>query len=309
LPYRQARLLSTHAAPRQSIAKEIRAVFRPRWATHYRRQRAALYRFDRQSRSVERMATALMRAGETAAAMKALHALGQRRDALLRSFRLERATIARAQDTAIRNRLAEAALCSAAPDARGQGDRNLPIHRAAPANDPETRPGPRHRPPSSSPSSFRYAALRAGARSAATPPAFQRHHLLAVQAAAREPKRPQRSAPSEAAIRARAETAVAFAHRWAAIRRLPPEERAAAAAALRAEQAAALDVRMREVLGQLHQQNHTRRLQLRGFLASQRGALAARLRDARARIAARIHGRQALPGAARKGHKPGAPAP
>jgi hypothetical protein len=293
LPYRQARLLTSQAAaPRQQIAKAVRAAFRPRRAMHYRRQRAALHRFDRQRRGVERIATLLARAGDTAAAIKALHDLDQCREALLRSFRLERAAIARAQHAAVRNRLAEAAPRSTARATPGQGDRNVLTRRAAPAADVEGLPGPLHRVPSSSPSSFRYAALRDDARSTAMPPSFQRRQLLALQAAAREQTRPQRSAPSEAARRARAEIAVAFAHRWASIRRLPPSERAAAAAALQAEQAAALAARMRDVLGELNQQHRTRRLQLRGYLAAERCALSIRRRVARVDLAAVVQARR-----------------
>jgi hypothetical protein len=293
LPYRQARLLNAHAAaPRQQIAKAIRAAFRPRWAAHYRRQRAALHRFHRDRRSVERKADALLRASDTVAAMKTLQELDRRQDALLRSFRLERATIARAQHAAVRNRLAEAPSCPTALATRAQGDRNFPNPSAAPANDRGALPGPLHLMPSSSPSSFRYAALRAGARFGVSQPSSRPRLLLAWQAAACDQTRLPRSASAEAATLARAEIAVLFAHRWAAIRRLPPEERAAAATALQAEQAAALDSRLKEVLGRLHQENRTRRLQLRGHRAAGRSALSLWRRDHRAGLAVLVQARR-----------------
>jgi hypothetical protein len=293
LSYRQARLLTKQpVAPRQQIAKEIRAAFRPRWAALYRRQRAHLHRFDRHRRSVERMATSLMRTGDADAAMKALHDLAQRRNALLRSFRLERATIARAQYAAVRSRLIQAARSPAAAATPGQDDRNFPNPSAAPANDRGALPGPLHRMPSSSPSSFRYAALRAGARFGVSQPSSRPRLLLAWQAAACDQTRLPRSASAEAATLARAEIAVLFAHRWAAIRRLPPEERAAAATALQAEQAAALDSRLKEVLGRLHQENRTRRLQLRGHRAAGRSALSLWRRDHRAGLAVLVQARR-----------------
>lgn len=310
LPYRQARLLwKQEAASRARIASGVRAAFRPRWAAHYRWQRAALHRFDRNGRSIERRAASLVRAGDTAAAIKALHDLEQSRQALLRSFRLERAAIARAQHAAVRNRLAEAAPCSAAPATRGQGDTNFATRRVARANDMETGPVPLDRVPSTSPSSLRYAALRTGAGSVATAPTFPRHQIFALQAAAREQTRPQRSAPTEAAMRARAEIAVAFAHRWAAIRRLPPAERVAAAAALQAEQAAALAARIKELLDQLHQQNRVRRLQLRGYLAAQRSAFSIRRRDARANLAAVMQARRRFLVSGRKAPGSAGPTP
>ena len=47
---------------------------------------------------------------------------------------------------------------------------------------------------------------------------------------------------------AKAEVLIAFAHRWAAIARLPAHLRNAAAAALKAEQAATLHTRSRELM-------------------------------------------------------------
>jgi hypothetical protein len=91
---------------------------------------------------------------------------------------------------------------------------------------------------------------------------------------------------AHAAARARAEISVLFAHRWAAIRRMLPQERAAAAAALQAEQAAALAARTGELLGQVHQQQRIDRTQLRARLAARRVALAARRREASVRSAA-----------------------
>jgi hypothetical protein len=295
VPHPLARLLTNEdAASRTETIKKLRASFRPAWAAHYRRRHAALHRFRRDRRSVERKADALVRAGDAVAAMKTLEDLDRSHELLLRSFRRERAMIARAQHAALRNRLAEALFCPTALATRGQGNRNFPNRRASPANDREDPPQPLHRTPSSSSSSFRYAALRAGARLVVLQPSSQPRLLLAWQAAASDQTRPPRSASAEAATRARAEIAVLFAHRWAAIRRLPPEERAAAAAALQAEQAAALAARLKEVLGQLHHENRTRRLQLRGHRAAERSALSLRRRDHRAGLAALVQTRRRL---------------
>jgi hypothetical protein len=65
--------------------------------------------------------------------------------------------------------------------------------------------------------------------------------------------------PVKAAARARAEIAVQFAHRWAAIRRMLPQERAAAAGALNAEQEAALAARTRHLIGEHQQERRAER--------------------------------------------------
>ena len=107
LPYRQAKLLTHHdPAQRKRIARQVRAAFRPAWAAHYRRQRAALATFDRHARDVERTAAALVRQGDSLRAMKVLDALGDRRAQLIQSFRRQRATLARSQDAALRDLLA-----------------------------------------------------------------------------------------------------------------------------------------------------------------------------------------------------------
>ena len=107
LPYRQAKLLSHHdPAQRKSIARQVRAAFRPAWAAHYRRQRAALATFDRHARDVERTAASLVRQGDSLGAMKVLDALGDRRTQLIQSFRRQRATLARTQGAALRDLLA-----------------------------------------------------------------------------------------------------------------------------------------------------------------------------------------------------------
>jgi hypothetical protein len=296
LPYRLSKLLGNHhtAASRTRIAKDIRAGFRPAWAAHYRRQRAALHRFDRDRRGIERRAATLTRAGDASRALKVLEDLQHRRAILLQSLRQERATIARAQHAAVQRRVLASALYPATATAKEQPAAPFFASHAAPAKHVDVRQARHSRAPPSSSSSFRFAAIRTGARSAVTVLPFRsgRHQLLALQAAAREQTQPQRSAPAHAAARARAELAVAFAHRWAAIRRLPPEERPAASAALQSEQAAALAARTTEALGELHHQQRTRRLHLRGYLATQRATLFASHSDARAGIAATAQARR-----------------
>jgi hypothetical protein len=107
--------------------------------------------------------------------------------------------------------------------------------------------------------------------------AEERKHLLAVQAAGYTALRRSNHGITS---RARAEIAVAFAHRWAEIRRLAPALRAVAAAALEAEQAAALSARTRYLSGELHAQSRTDRTQLRYLYATQRKALTTRHRQA-----------------------------
>jgi hypothetical protein len=296
LPYRQAKLFGKHhaAASRARIAKDIRAAFRPAWAAYYRRQRAALHRFDRDRRSTERVAATLTRAGNAPGALKALDGLEDCRNILLQTFRLERATIACAQHAAVQSRVLEPALSPAMATAKGLPAAPFFASHTAPAKHVDLLQARHiHAPPASS-SSFRFAAIRTGARSvfAVLPLRSGRHQLLALQVAAREQTRPQRSAPVHAAARARAEIAVAFAHRWGAIHRLPPEERAAAAAALQSEQAAALAARTTEVLGELHDQQRTRRRQFLGHLAIQRAALFAAHRDARPGFGAAVQVRR-----------------
>ena len=113
--------------------------------------------------------------------------------------------------------------------------------------------------------------------------AAERKLLLAMQAAGYAALRPSNNG---VAARARAETTVAFAHRWAEIRRLPPALRAAAAAALEAEQAAALSARINYLVEQLHAQNRIEGARLRYLYAAQRTALTTRHREARASASA-----------------------
>jgi len=101
------------------------------------------------------------------------------------------------------------------------------------------------------------------------------------------------------AARARADIALAFAHRWAEVRRLTPALRAAAAAALEAEQSAELSARISHLAGELHAQNRAERSQLRYLYAAQRKALTTRHRMA---SASAKRSQQAGKGAGRAAH-------
>ena len=162
------------------------------------------------------------------------------------SFRRQRAVLARAQHAAVR-RLLAAEVRSSVPAAAGNHRAPLTATRA---------PHTHHVPPNGA-----YAGVhrltpfhRASSASdppspaIAWPPRALRRHRLVFHAAAREVLRRTRSAPRHVASRARSEISVAFAHRWAAIRTMPPEERAAAAAALRSEEEAALVARTTHLL-------------------------------------------------------------
>jgi hypothetical protein len=102
---------------------------------------------------------------------------------------------------------------------------------------------------------------------------------LAFHAAARELLRRPRSAPRHVASRARSEISIQFAHRWAAIRRMPPEERAAAAAALRSEEEAALAARMTHLLAELRHEARADSAQRRARFATRRDVRLNRRRE------------------------------
>jgi hypothetical protein len=289
MPYRQAKLLKGRdAGERRMVATRVRAAFRPAWVAHYRQRCAALARMDRDGRDMERMAASLAREGNAAGAVDLLEAFEHRRAQLLQSLDRQRAAIARSQYSTLRALVADPASSSPAPRGRGQGappqNGNHILRASNPALAPH-HPQPVHRGP------FARSAppLRpVPSRPALAPPQrAERRQLSALQAAAWAALRPHRSAARQAAVRARAEISVAFAHRWAAIRRMPPAERAAAAAALSAEQAAAIAARTREVLGELHQQQRIQRTQHRAHFAAQRSAIAHRFREACAAAAAR----------------------
>src|SRR5436305_132845 len=89
-----------------------------------------------------------------------------------------------------------------------------------------------------------------------------------------------RYAGGKASALAHAEIALAFAHRWAEIRRGPAALLAAAAAALQAEQAAALSARLIELLGRAGEEGSTRRAQLTTCYQGQLRTLAQRHREA-----------------------------
>jgi hypothetical protein len=280
LPYRDAKLLKGHAAAaRKRFAGQLRAAFRPAWAAHYRRQHAALESFDRRRRGIERAAADLLRQGDSLGAMQALEAFADQRAELVRSLRQQRATLARSQNAALRSLLAADLPEPAAPPTHNRHGAHGAVAESPPrkhavsrdaswnharASQPFLRLAPRYDPP------------RPGLT---RPSRAERHQRLALHAATHELLRPPRSTPRHAAARARAEIAVQFAHRWAAIRRMPPQEHAAAAAALHAEQAAALAARTKHLLGELQQEQRTERAQRRTFLVARRAARFSRRRE------------------------------
>ncbi len=79
-----------------------------------------------------------------------------------------------------------------------------------------------------------------------------------------------RGAVGRASALVHAEIALAFAHRWAEIRRFPAALRAAAAAALQGEQAAALSTRTRYLLEQVQDQQRAAQGQVRSRYAGER---------------------------------------
>jgi hypothetical protein len=104
-----------------------------------------------------------------------------------------------------------------------------------------------------------------------------------------------RGAAAKASALAEAEIALAFAHRWAEIRRFPAALRAAAAAALQAEQAAALSTRTRYLLEQVQDQQRAAQGQLRSRYAGERKALSRRHRELWAAAAAGAVSRRGKP--------------
>jgi hypothetical protein len=311
VPHRLAKLLTNEdAASRKQAVTKLRASFRPAWAAHYRRRHAVLRQFDRHRRGVERRAASLTRAGDAAGALKALDGLEGRRQALLRSFRRERAAIARAQHAALGHWLADRQPPVSTPADQRQDRASFVASRpAAPGKDIAPSRAPLRDAARPSTTSFRFAALRAGAPGGNATPKAGCDPPAALEAAPRETLRPPRSASAQAAARARSEVDVLFAHRWAALQRMPPQERAAAAAALQAEQAAALAGRTAELLGLLHQQRRMDRIQLRARLIARRKALAVHRREASANAIATMRARRPVSAPARSGPKPGGAPP
>jgi hypothetical protein len=292
LPYRHAKLFNSDDVARGRLARKVRAAFRPAWAAHYRRQRAALARFDRERRGIERRAAFLARTGDAAGAQAALDVIDRRRDQLLRTFRHQRIAVARAQHRALRTLVAaggQASITAPAPIAVANAKREVCDSANGAVNQGNRAPTRQHMPRALSRPWVRLRLLRPGAGPA---PRAERLLLLAMQAAARALLTPQRSVSRDVAARARADVELQFAHRWAALRRMRPQERAAAAAALKVEQAAALATRTAYLLGELHLQHQAQRTRLRTHLAAQRGALSARPREAWAKAAAVIRARR-----------------
>ncbi len=115
-----------------------------------------------------------------------------------------------------------------------------------------------------------------GSASLAVDDRAERQRLLAAQRAAAAAL--ARRNDSEAAALARSEITLAFATRWAAIRRLPPEQRAAAMAALIAEQAAALSARIAFHAARLGAEARSSRTMLRSVQRAERRVLLSRHR-------------------------------
>jgi hypothetical protein len=270
LPHRDARLLNDRPpADRKRIARDARAAFRPAWATHYRRQRAALARFDRHARSVERMADGFIHLGDSRRAMNALEALDRQRTALVQSFRRQRAVLARSQHAAVR-RLLAAGMGPSMP-LKAENNRRAPLTPTREPNIDRVPPNATHAGVHRLMAFHRSSSTGGSSRpSIAQPSRALRRPQLAFHAAARELLRRPRPAPRHTLSRARSEIAIAFAHRWAAIRRMPPEARAAAAAALCSEQEAALAARTAHLLEELKHEARAEGATRRGRYAARR---------------------------------------
>jgi hypothetical protein len=225
------------------------------------------------------MADAFIRRGDSRRAMNALEALARQRALLVQSFRRQRAILARSQHAAVRRLLA----ADAAPSmpAAGGNNRHAPLAEMREPNTTNralpnaTRAG-LHRLIAFRRSSSAAASLRSGI---AQPSHVVRRPRLAFHAAARELLRRPRSAPRHAASRARSEIAIAFAHRWAAMRRMAPEDRAAAAAALRSEEEAALAARTAHLLEELKHEARADRVLRRARFAARRALRLSRRRE------------------------------
>jgi len=297
LPYPLAKLAGGHAA------RDVRAQFRPAWAAHYRKQRKALARQARQAVATRSIAASLAREGDSARALALLDGLERQRTALTRHLAAQRTAIAVAQARRLRSILEGEGRAPAA---------GLP-RRAAPvtANDnaprlamPRNLPGPRP-----------YVRLHAVASpfSRAPPVSFrtlaalhrtERRQLIALQAAARELLRRHGRPGRQASALARQEVALAFANRWAEIERLPPEERAAAAAVLKAEQAAMLAARLAYHGSLATTARRTSMRLLAGLHRAERTALRHRHRQAWAAAAAGLQARHRAGRVARSRARP-----
>jgi hypothetical protein len=121
----------------------------------------------------------------------------------------------------------------------------------------------------------------------------ERHQLQAAHAAGHAMLRA--SDMGKATALAHAEIALAFAHRWAEIRRGPAALRAAAAAALQSEQAAALSSRVTYLLSQTADQQKAQRTQLSSRQKAERRALSCRHREQWTAAAGVVAGPRARP--------------
>jgi hypothetical protein len=301
LPYPQARLIARQSsAVRNAAARETRAAFRPAWARHFRQQRARLADLGKQRRSVHRLAASLAREGNADAALDILDRFQRHNTRTLQALAVQRAALGRAQYAALRTRVRR--FPSAGPQPAAQAP---PVRSPLAANDNAarnriarrramTRSGWRMRalfPSSRRPPTHSSLLLRASHRA-------ERQLLLAIQAAAAATLRRHTGAARQASSLARSEIALAFASRWADIRRMPTALRAAAILALQAEQAAALSARLRHHAMRLRAHWRSVRQTLTGQHTAARRALADRHNQAR--MAARAAIKASRPGSAPK---------
>lgn len=177
---------------------------------------------------------------------------------------------------------------------QGRAARNLKQQRAASNDNRGPHIGPDWR--SGRLFSARFRVLERGASAARSPPRGmmtaslrgERQQLTAMQAAARALLRRRQGIASAASELAESEIALAFASRWAEIRRLPAPLRAAAIAALKMEQAAALSTRVSYHIGRLGMALRAERIALSRQHAVERRALSQRHRHAWAAAAGAI---------------------
>jgi hypothetical protein len=285
LPYPQAKAMAAHSrADAGDIQSQHRRQSRSEWARLYRAQEPQLAVLNRARGQAEALAVSLAREGDTAAAWRALGSAYVRHHLASRQLAQARAALACAQLARLTARIHQ-------------------LHAGAQsANDNSREP---KRP---------ITACRFSATLRATPAATatlrslsalqrgERRQLRAMQAAAYALARQHRGA-AVAAARARSEVALAFASRWADIGRLPPNQRLAAIAALKAEEAAALSARLAYHHSQASGAQRVSRLALLHEHAQARRALA--YRHKLAWTAAAIAMKHPARGPPRPGHEPG----
>jgi hypothetical protein len=263
LPHAQAKLLSTLSpSRRRQLARSHRARFRTAWARQLRRDRARLAELASERRALHRNLPSLLREADFCRAEQSLVHLHRRQADAMRLRSFQRAALRVRQHSSLTNRLRPAGVAAANDNAI------VMLRRAYGA--PQS-PGSHTLPLPRSPAAIDLHGLAALQQ-------HERTQLLAIQAAARALAHRHSRVAGAAGALARREIAVAFAGRWAAIRRLPVHQRAAAAAALKTEQAAALSARLSHHLGRLRAHLRATRLALASEHTQARRALAHRHR-------------------------------